>query len=153
MDERCLDEANHPTIGFGHRLVRGDSFPDGINEEEARRLLASDVSRAEATVQQTVTPELTPWQFDALVSFAYNIGGDAFRKSTLLRDINTGDFNAAAGEFMRWNQVRQQDGTSRPSPGLTNRRRAERDLFLNGVYPRRISDRPLPMPRWLCSGC
>lgn len=128
------DEANHPTIGFGHRLVPGESFPDAIDEEQARHLLRSDVSLAEATVQRSVTSDLTQWQFDALVSFAYNVGSDAFRKSTLLRHINAGDFNAAAGEFMRWNQVRQQDGTSSPSPGLTSRRRAERDLFLNGVY-------------------
>lgn len=128
------DEADHPTIGFGHRLVPGESFPDAIDEEQARHLLRSDVSLAESTVQSSVTSDLTQWQFDALVSFAYNVGGDAFRKSTLLRDINAGDFNAAAGEFMRWNQVRQRDGTSRPSPGLTSRRRAERDLFLNGVY-------------------
>jgi lysozyme len=129
-----MDEANHPTIGFGHKLVAGESFPHSIDEAEARRLLASDVSSAEAAVQRGVASDLTPRQFDALVSFAYNIGGDAFQRSTLLRNVNAGNFNAAAGEFMRWNQVRQPDGTLRPSPGLTNRRRAERDLFLDGIY-------------------
>lgn len=125
------DEAKQPTIGFGHRLLPGESYPNGITREEARRLLSSDVGQAVEAVQRNVHVDLTQPQFDALVSFSYNVGATAFAHSRLLRQLNAGDFKGAAEEFERWTHVRTKP---KPDPGLTNRRTAERNLFLNGAY-------------------
>lgn len=128
-----LDAADHPTIGYGHKLRPGESYPDGIAEPEARRLLDADVARAEAFVRRNVAVDLTQPQFDALISFTYNVGSDAFANSTLLRQVNAGNFNSAAAEFPRWNKVKKQ-GILISDTGLTNRRAAEQNLFLNGSY-------------------
>ena len=70
--------------------------------------------------------ELTQGQFDALVSFAYNVGSRALSTSTLLKKLNAGDIKGAADEFLRWNK-----SGGKVMPGLTNRRKAERALFLS----------------------
>jgi lysozyme len=112
-----------------------ESFSGAITKDQARELLVQDVKISETTVQNAVTVKLDQSQFDALVSFIYNVGAAAFRGSTLLRLLDESDYNAAAGQFLRWNQA--QDPVSHmleSNPGLTNRRKAERDLFLYGAY-------------------
>lgn len=84
------DSAGHPTIGYGHKIVAGEDFSGGITESAARELLAQDVTKAEDTVRNSVKVELTQDQFDALVSFTYNVGPVAFSHSTLLRMLNEG---------------------------------------------------------------
>lgn len=128
-----LDSAGHPTIGYGHKLGPNESYPNGVTQEEAQQLLDADVRRAENSVRQDVKVPLTQPQFDALASFAYNVKPKDFRDSTLLRLINQGDYNGAADQFPAWNKV-TQNGVKVPSRGLTNRRRAERDLFLSGTH-------------------
>lgn len=124
------DEGGKPTIGYGHLLTAFESWPDGIGEAEASALLASDVAAAEDAVAASVTVGLTQDQFDALVSFVFNIGAGAFRASTLLRLINAGDFEGARAQFGRWVYVTGGDGVKRRSDGLASRRYSEMQQFV-----------------------
>jgi hypothetical protein len=90
-------------------------------------MLAEDVRRFENCVNDAVKVPLTQNQFDALVSFTFNVGCGALRESTLLRELNDRDYNAARREFARWNK-----GGGRVLPGLTRRRAAEAKLFGGG---------------------
>lgn len=112
--EMYRDSANLPTIGVGHLLTRdelrsgklGDEdavdWRDGISAETADELLRHDVEAAEAAVSSCVDVPLTPYQYDALVSLAFNIGANAFRKSTLVRLLNQCDYLAVPDQFRRW---------------------------------------------------
>ncbi|TAJ97487.1 MAG: lysozyme [Reyranella sp.] len=112
------------TIGYGHTagVRRGDT----CTEEQASEWLRQDLGLAEAAVRTRVEVPLTQGQFDALASFIFNVGVHAFVHSTLLRLLNGGDYEGAAGQFERW-----INGASGPLPGLVARRAAERDLFLS----------------------
>jgi lysozyme len=72
-------------------------------------------------------------QFDALVSFVYNVGAGNFAKSTLLKKLNKADYQGAGDEFLRWNR-----GGGKVLNGLIRRRDAERSLFLTPIEPRAI---------------
>ena len=100
----------------GERVKRGDS----CTEEQAREYLAHDLKKFEACVNQYVRVSLNQHQYDALISLVYNIGAGAFRGSTLLKKLNTGDYTGAADEFLRWNK-----GGHRVLPGLDRRRKSE----------------------------
>lgn len=128
-----LDQAGNPTIGYGHLLKPGEAFPNGITQEEASRFLAQDVSAAEQAVRRNVKVDLTPAQFDALVSFTYNEGASSLASSTLLHRLNSGDYAGAATEFANWDKVRVNHVLV-SSPGLAGRRQRERDLFISGKY-------------------
>ncbi len=110
------------TIGYGSTggVRRGMT----ITRDQAVLRLYQDLDEAEATINSRVTVPLTQPQFDALTSLVFNIGGGAFRKSTLLQKLNTGDYAGAAAEFPRWVKAR-----GRILPGLVIRRAAERQLF------------------------
>lgn len=123
------DIAGHSTIGYGHKLVPGESYPNGVTEAEAQRLLTHDLRSAQEAVRANVKVPLTQNQFDALTSLTYNIGSGNFAGSTLLRRLNAGDYDAASEQFSVWNKVKI-GGKLKPSRGLTNRRNQERDLFL-----------------------
>jgi lysozyme len=113
----------HPwTIGVGH--TRGVKKGDTCTVEQAMVWLREDVRDAEAAVLRLVKVPLSQDQFDALVSFVFNVGAGALEKSTLLRMLNSGDYFGAAVQFERWNK---NDG--RVMAGLTRRRKEERDLF------------------------
>lgn len=118
------DVAGIPTIGYGHRVLPGESFPDGITQAEAEAILANDVSSAESSVQRLVTVPLTQGQFDALVDFVYNLGGGNFAASTLLKDLNAGDYDAAANQILLWDHA-----GGKVQPGLQARRQAEFNMF------------------------
>jgi hypothetical protein len=92
-------------------------------------LLGGDADIAERAVNQRVQVVLTQYQFDALVSFVFNIGVGAFGGSTLLRRLNGGEYDAVPAELMRWVY---SGGTQQP--GLVRRRRAEGVLFSQGDY-------------------
>jgi len=128
-----LDDAGHPTIGYGHRLLPEEVYPAGIGETEARQLLTGDIGTAEVAVQSHVKVPLTQNQFDALTSLAYNIGAGNFERSTLLQHLNHGDYSGAAAQFAVWDNIKV-DGTLKPDSGLVHRRNLERDMFLNGNY-------------------
>lgn len=110
------------SIGYGHLIKPGESLTY-VTEAQAAQLLAQDVAWAEAAVNAAVTVQLTQAQFDALVSFTYNVGAGAFRGSTLLKRINAGDPNASS-EFGRWVYASGQ-----VNQALVSRRRTEQSLF------------------------
>lgn len=111
------------TIGYGHT---GADVKDGmqITQSQADDLLQNDVSKFEKGVNRIVTQKLTQHQFDALVSFAFNLGLGNLQTSTLLKKLNDGDYNGAADEFPKWNKA---GGVV--LSGLTKRRLAEQKLF------------------------
>ena len=115
------------TIGYGttHTALGPVKKGDRITESEAERLLEADVRMFEQLVRDAVLVPLTQSQFDALVSFAYNVGSGALAGSTLLRKVNRLDFGGAADEFLRWNKA---DG--KVVEGLVRRRAAERRMFI-----------------------
>lgn len=121
-----LCPAGKPTIGYGH-VVHNETVHQPINEEEAERLLLEDLNdRYEPVVLRLVSAELTQGQFDALVSFTYNLGASNLTNSTLLKKLNAGYYAGAAEEFERWNKC-----NGKPLAGLTRRRKAEKALFLS----------------------
>ena len=117
------------TIGIG-TTVYPDGRPvqrgDTCTPQQADEFLAHDLQGFERDVAAMVTVPLTSNQFAALVSLAYNVGTPALRSSTLLRLLNAGNYSGAANQFLQWNRA-----AGRVLPGLTTRRRAERDLFLS----------------------
>lgn len=117
---RC--PAGVPTIGYGH--TAGVAMGQTITQQQADDYLRRDVRQFERAVARLVTVPLTQGQFDALVSFAFNLGEGALAQSTLLRLLNAGDYAGAAAQFDRWNKA-----GGRVLPGLVRRRAAERALF------------------------
>jgi lysozyme len=119
-----LDVNGLPTIGYGHRLLHTESFPDGIGEAQAAEILLSDVRGAEQAVQHLVKVALTQGQFDALVDFCFNLGAGRLAASTLLRDLNAGHRDAAGEQLLRWDLAGGKE-----NPGLRARREAEFALW------------------------
>lgn len=120
------DPAGRWTIGYGH--TRGVKSGMVITPEEAEEFLSQDLVETEEVVERLVKVDLTQNQFDALVSFVFNLGQGNFRSSTLLRKLNREEYDSAAEEFIKWNKARVQ-GELKPLPGLTRRRAAESALF------------------------
>lgn len=113
------------TIGIGHVIRSGENFPPAITHERALELLQQDVKIAEDAIGTHVKVPLTQNQFDALVSFTFNLGTGALSSSTLLKQLNAGKPDAAADEFLKWCKAGGKD-----NQGLLNRRKSERELFL-----------------------
>lgn len=126
------------TIGYGH-TDRGKIKPgDRIMEQQADELFDKDIEKSERCVSDAVTVELTDEQFSALVSFSYNVGATAFLNSTLLKELNNGHYAEAGNQFIVWNKSK-----GKVSPGLTNRRQHEQNLFNQGVVKQRLSSSSL----------
>lgn len=121
-----LDAAGLPTIGYGHLLRAGEAemFKNGITEPVAQALLIKDVLRAEQAVLRLITVPLSNGQFDALVSFTFNLGGGALQRSTLRRKLNRGEYDEVPTEFMKWVWA-----GGRKLKGLVNRRAAEAIMY------------------------
>ena len=125
--EAYPDPATHGepiTIGVGH--TGGVKLGDVITQEQADEYLVSDVSHAANAVNQMVDENMTQGQFDALCSFAFNLGIGNLKNSTLLKKLNSGDIQGAADQFLVWNKA-----AGKVMAGLTRRREAERTLFLS----------------------
>lgn len=122
-----LDPVGIPTACVGHtkNVTTADVGKD--LSHLCAQLLAEDTRDAQASVRQSVDVPITQAQYDALVSFTFNVGGANLRSSTLLRKLNAGDCHGAAAEFPRWNRAR-----GRVLPGLIKRRAAERGMFEQG---------------------
>lgn len=117
------------TIGYGWtQPVDGKPISRGmaIDSATADRLLKTGVVQYEQAVNQLVKVAINQSQFDALVSFTYNLGTRSLSTSTLLKKLNAGDIAGAAAEFARWNRAGGKE-----LAGLTRRREAERALFLS----------------------
>lgn len=117
------DIAGLLTIGFGHLILKNESFTS-LTKEEAETLLLKDVKWAEDCVNEKINVQLTQNQFDALVSFVFNLGCTAFFGSTLRKLVNNKDFTKAKGEFLKW-----CNAGGKKSPGLLRRRIDESVLF------------------------
>lgn len=127
------------TIGWGH--TQGVYPGLTITEQEAQDLFDEDVAWAVNAVNKYVTVGLNQNQFDALVSFVFNIGETAFRKSTLLRKLNAGDYEGAANELPRWNKQK-----GKILRGLVRRREEEKHLFETSCKP---VTTPSPKVNWM----
>jgi lysozyme len=112
------------TIGVGH--TGGIKLGTTITQEQADAYLVSDVAHAATAVNQMVTVPMTQGQFDALCSFAFNLGVGNLKSSTLLKDFNANNVQGAANQFLVWNKA-----AGHVMAGLTRRREAERTLFLS----------------------
>jgi lysozyme len=120
------------TTGYGHliRLPAEQYFVDTpVTPELAANLLKEDIKVAEQCITTNVRTTLTQEQYDALVSFIYNVGCAAFARSTLLFLLNKGEKERAAAQLLRWNKAGGE-----PVAGLTKRREEEMKLFMEGKY-------------------
>jgi lysozyme len=124
------------TIGYGHTgETFGQPSPKGmrISDADIDKLLKEDMARFEKAVLRSVVVPLSQHQFDALVSFAFNVGAGALATSTLLKKLNAGDYAGAAEQFLVWNKITNpQTKKKEVNNGLVRRRQAERHMFLTG---------------------
>lgn len=126
------------TIGYGHVIKYGENFNGGITRADAELLFAKDVaSHAEQIYTQIKVP-LTQNQFDALVSFCFNMGASCLKSTAKgLRDrVNSGDFDEAANAFMLYVKQKNKAGGYDVVKGLYNRRYSEMKIFKFGIYER-----------------
>ena len=110
------------TIGYGHTKGVFDGMT--ITQEEAEQMLLTELEEYEGYIENMVTVPLTQNQFDALVVWIYNLGPTNFKNSTLLKELNAGNYNAAGQEITRWNKA-----GGKVLAGLVKRREAEAELF------------------------
>ncbi len=96
-----LCPTGYKTIGYGHVLLEKDKFQE-VNSIEAEELLIQDLNKAAISVINNISIMLTQGQFDALVSFTFNLGGAALQRSVLRQKINRQEHQEVAKEFMRW---------------------------------------------------
>ena len=114
------------TIGYGHTRTACKGLK--ISLKTAEKLLEEDIKVYEKGVNNVVSVSLTQNQFDALVSFSFNCGVTALKNSTLLKKLNSKDYEGAAKEFPRWNK-----SNGKVLAGLTKRREEEKELFLKST--------------------
>lgn len=126
------DAAGLPTIGWGHLIRSGEKFDTPLSDDQAELLLRADVVNAEQAAD-SVGVMLAQHQFDALTIFAFNIGVNGFKVSTVRRYVQTGYMAGVPAAMLMWNKARSPiDGTLEPMAGLTNRREVEGVLFEHG---------------------
>ena len=131
------DSAGLPTVGVGHLLTKSElssgkitingvpvSYENGLTEQQVTDLLAQDVQPAAAAVNNNVKVPLDQNQFDALVSFTFNVGVGAFTGSTLLKLLNQGQYDQVPDQLLRWTRAGGQ-----VVQGLVNRRNNEIKLW------------------------
>jgi len=135
------DSAGLPTIGVGHLLKKDElasgriviggvpvEFDNGLGEEQVTSLLQQDLHPAENAVNSGVKVVLDQNQFDALVSFTFNSGAQAFADSTLLKMLNQGSYDAVPDQLRRWVRA-----GGKIVQGLVNRRENEIKLWLGQI--------------------
>lgn len=122
--------ANKPTIGYGHVILAHEQHLKAgpITEAQAEAILRSDLQKFEKSILRLLEVPVTQYQFDALVSFTFNVGPAALSRSTLLRKLNAGDEEGAAKEFNKWIWA-TVNGEKRKLTGLARRRVDEASLF------------------------
>jgi len=127
------------TIGYGHT---GPDVHAGltITQAQADQLLLADLYKFEQGVSQLVRVPINQNQFDALVSFAFNLGLGSLGRSTLLKLLNSRDYKGAADQFLKWTYAGHEQ-----LPGLVIRRRAERAMFLTPVAT--TQEKPIAAPQ------
>lgn len=125
--------AGWPTIGYGHAIFDKDEEElwrkrEPISEEDAEALLVLDTEIAAKAVRKYISAPLEQHQFDALVSFTFNLGGGNLQRSTLRMKLNREDYASVRPELMKWTR-----SGGRVLKGLIRRRAAEADLFEQGL--------------------
>ena len=127
------DSAGLYTIGYGHLIADGKTLPDSakykITQKQADLLLKYDVIPREKAVERLCTVPLSQNEFDALVSFVFNLGAGCFQRSTIRQKLNRGDRAGAAKVLLRYNRA-----GGKVIKGLVNRRMAEFKLFMSNQY-------------------
>jgi lysozyme len=123
VSTKYLCAGNRWTIGYGHKLSEYDKYEE-ISKDMAEEILSKDLFIAERAVIKYINTPLLDRQFDALVSFTFNVGEAALQRSTLRQKVNYQLYEEAAQEFLKWVHV----GTKKLH-GLVLRRRAESKLF------------------------
>jgi len=118
------DSAGFGTVGYGHKILPGEDFADGVTIDEAERILTEDMDQALRGVESLVKVSLTQGQVDALVDFVFNEGAGRLATSTLLRKLNAGYVNEVPAELARWNLA-----GGKVLPGLVIRRQKEIELW------------------------
>ncbi len=112
------------TVGYGHT----GTVTSAVTKEQAEELLKQDLHTAENVVKSNVTAPISDNQFSALVSFTYNVGGTAFKNSTLLKLVNKKQYALAANEFDKWTHA-----NGKQLDGLVTRRQSVKQVFLSGI--------------------
>jgi lysozyme len=125
-EQAYICPAGYKTIGYGHVVLPHEVFEDVLDEAAAEGLLREDVGAAEYAVMHLIKHALTQSQYDALVSFTFNVGAAALQRSQLRRVVEFGDVQAVCYQWMRW--VR---GGGRVLKGLVRRREAEIDMYFS----------------------
>ncbi len=131
------------TIGYGHVRTARDGL--SITEKDASDLLVQDLAPIEAAIHSLVFTPLNQNQFDALASLVFNISPGRFRDSDVLRNLNAGDFLAAAAGFDVWRKARIH-GRAMVVDALVRRRAVEKALFLEHPDGRAVAPTPLVTP-------
>lgn len=127
------DSAGLWTVGYGHLIGDGKNLPDiakyKLTQKQAEMLLHYDVTPRERAVARLCPVPLTQNEFDALVSFTFNLGAGALQRSTLRQKLNRGDKAGAAKVLLRYNRA-----GGKVVRGLVRRRIAEYNLFMSNQY-------------------
>ena len=130
-----LCPAGRYTIGWGH--IKDVKKGDVVTEAQAENLLKQDLKLFESNLNYSIENdgiELNQNQFDACISFIFNLGFSAFIFSTLYKKLKAGDFDGASDEFLKWVYITKTVNGEKVKlrlKGLEQRRNAERDLFLS----------------------
>ena len=116
------DKAGNPTIGIGHKLLPGESFPEGVTPEQAQTMLVHDLTFVQNALTQLVPASCNQNQWDALCDFGFNDGVGA------LRQMLAHGWDEVPEQIMRWDHDKQH-GVEVIDPVLKARRAAEVALF------------------------
>jgi lysozyme len=139
--KQYLDSAGLPTIGVGHLITPDErtskqikigttlvSTTATLTDAQVNTLLIQDLVRFETAVTSFVVVDLTQNQYDALVSFAFNLGTTTLKTSTLLKELNIKNYDAVPAQMRRF-----VNSDGHPVPGLVNRRENEVKLWLGTI--------------------
>lgn len=125
------DSQGHCTIGVGHLVHKGncdgsepENFKRGLTDDEVDALFQGDLEVYESAVSNAITSRINQYQYDALVSFTFNIGVGGFRSSGALKAINAKHYSKVPDEMLKWNKP----------PEIQGRRSDEANLFRTGSY-------------------
>ena len=126
-----IDTNGMPVIGYGLSQILGQPVRvgDRISPQQADLALKAHLEEIYRELDRIIQVSLSDRQLSAIASIAFNVGINSIERSTLVKKVNAQDYLGAANEFLRWNKAHVR-GRLIQLPGLTRRRQAERELFL-----------------------